>query len=226
MASWDTTYTRDLSIHIDTPTHTGQDWFSDHDASTKVLRYLLTSSALKLDPATTSFFDLGTGNGEMLFLLRGEGGCRGRMIGVDYSDTSVEFCRKRRQVLQKDAKNEDEDFEEIDFEPWDIMRSSVKEDWIEGFDVVLDKGTFDAISLSEETDVEGTRTCEGYRARVEVLVKQGGYLLVTSCNWTEDELKVWFEGGQLKAVGRVEYPVFRFGGHTGQSISTICFRKT
>jgi EEF1A lysine methyltransferase 2 len=99
-----------------------------------------------------------------------------------------------------------------------------------GFDVVLDKGTFDAISLAEErlggdADGEGKRLCEGYKDRILPLVKEGGLFLVTSCNWTEEELRRWFGGGELAFETGLRYRSFRFGGREGQSISSVCFRK-
>jgi hypothetical protein len=105
-----------------------------------------------------------------------------------------------------------------------------------GWDLVLDKGTFDAISLSGERDGQGRRICEGYGARVLQLLRTGGLFLVTSCNWTEAELKEWFDGktwaeagtetgARLRLAGRIAYPVFSFGGVKGQTISTLCFEK-
>jgi len=150
----------------------------------------------------------------MLFQLRAEGEFEGRMVGVDYSPASIQLCHKRLQALQ----NEDVCIDNIAFEVWDALNDAPLGEWEGGFDVVLDKGTFDAVSLSEEG-------CQGYRERVEPLVSEGGWLVVTSCNWTEEELGVWFEGGALVKTGRVEYPVFRFGGEMGQSVATVCFRK-
>jgi EEF1A lysine methyltransferase 2 len=102
-----------------------------------------------------------------------------------------------------------------------------------GFDLVHDKGTFDAMSLSEETFVdEGgkeKRICERYPGVVAGLVRKGGWVLVTSCNWTEAEVERWFTGekgdGELKVWGRVEYPKFRFGGVEGQEVASVCFRR-
>ena len=56
-------------------------------------------------------------------------------------------------------------------------------------------------------------------------MKPDGLRVVTSCNWTEGELRGWLEVEKLEAETRVNYPVFQFGGQTGQSISTVCFRK-
>ena len=224
--SWDQTYATDLTTHASTPSHAGHAWFSDVNASHKVLKYL-TSSALALDRETTSFLDLGTGNGEMLFLLREEGGFSNKLIGVDYSKLSVELCKKLAQqkglVLgpSLDGRNS------MEFTLWDILHSKPRPEWVEGFDVVLDKGTFDAVSLSGEVDELQRRVFEGYARRVVGLVKEGGMVVVTSCNWTEEELKTWFCGEEsiLEVYGRVEYPVLKFGGQTGQSVCSVCFKK-
>ncbi|KAL1998514.1 hypothetical protein VTN02DRAFT_6025 [Thermoascus thermophilus] len=161
---------------------------------------------------------------------------------------------------------------DIRFEVWDILDSEGTDaltteekkisgtggrktlDWFPydqgGFDIVLDKGTFDAVSLSDEV-VEDTnggtatnnkvvqrRVCEKYPGIATRLVRRGGFLVVTSCNWTEEELIRWFTGGLeredqgqgqeedgLYVWGRVEYPRFRFGGQEGQGVCTVCFRR-
>ncbi|KAB8244726.1 S-adenosylmethionine-dependent methyltransferase [Aspergillus flavus] len=214
-----------------------------------------------------SILDLGTGNGSMLALLRKRGGFRGVMVGVDYSARSVELARELQRLKIHSAYLTDEEDEEcagdgngngvgegegeIRFEEWDILHSAEevgeqgKLDWFPygegGFDIVLDKGTFDAVSLSEEV-VEGDadasvagkkvqrRVCEMYPGVARRLVKKGGFLVVTSCNWTEEELVMWFtrekgEGDRLEVWGRVEYPRFRFGGKEGQGVCTVCFQR-
>lgn len=177
----------------------------------------------------------------MLFLLRERGDFKGRMLGVDYSGASIEFARR----IARGKKL----VEGIEFKEGDVLKLEVGE-----WDVVLDKGTFDAVCLSgEEVEDEDEgwgegdggkeggrrrrrrrRVCEGYREQVEKLVKRGGgRFVVTSCNWTEGELRAWFEGGdggegeggELVFEGRVEYPRFKFGGGTGQSVSGVCFRR-
>ncbi|KAL8843968.1 MAG: hypothetical protein Q9176_001663 [Flavoplaca citrina] len=224
---WETTYSNDLTTHTQNPTDTGTIWFSTSNASTLTIAHLLSFSP-PLPKPTTTFLDLGTGNGEMLFLLRSEGGFTGSMLGIDYSPASIELATR---VARQKGYDTDE---EIRFREWDILWEPTAENgWEEGqFDVVLDKGTFDAISLNEETDGLGRRVCEGYRDRVVKMAKVGGRFLVTSCNWTENELKEWFEGKVgdgsshgLEFEGRVEYPKFRFGGNEGQSVYGVCFRR-
>ncbi|KAL8928112.1 MAG: hypothetical protein Q9172_001022 [Xanthocarpia lactea] len=222
--SWETTYTHDLTTHTNNPNHTGTTWFTSSNASPLTLTYLLSLTP-PLCKSSTTFLDLGTGNGEMLFLLRSEGGFSGPMLGIDYSTASIELAT--RLARQKGYTDQD-----VRFREWDILRPSTAENgWVEGeFNLVLDKGTFDAVSLNEETDELGRRVCEGYRDKVVGMVKVGGRLLVTSCNWTESELREWFEGkGEdrrgLEFEGRVDYPKFKFGGREGQSVSAVCFRR-
>ena len=146
------------------------------------------------------------------------------MLGVDYSPQSISLAR---QI----ASSEDAvaGAETVDFKQWDIIHGSAEEicsgEDSTGWDVVLDKGTFDAISLSEQVDDQGRRLCEGYKESVSKVVKKGGLFLVTSCNWTEDELRRWFEGEDFAVAGKVDYPTFSFGGVKGQTISTLCFQR-
>ena len=62
------------------------------------------------------------------------------------------------------------------------------------FDVILDKGTYDAISL-DPLGAEEKRS--KYIRSVSALLADGGIFLVTSCNWTREELTKHF-GQQSK----------------------------
>lgn len=241
--SWEALYTTEISNHASDPTDVGTIWFDDSSAEDKVLAYLC-SKQLALDAGHTSFLDVGTGNGHFLLRLR-EGGDEdtdedeegesedndtrtgtflGRMMGTDYSLKSVEFAARLAASKGAEAGK-------IEFVHTDIMKDDPKEKILtgtnaNGWDVVLDKGTFDAISLSSELDTQGRRIGESYKNKIIPLVREGGFFVVTSCNWTEEELVGWFDGDGFTKVGAVEYRSFSFGGKKGQTISTICFRKT
>lgn len=174
--------------------------------------------------------DLGTGNGHFLFQLRECGedeedsSWSGRMLGVDYSQKSIEFARRISSDKKASGKAG------VEFKWWDIMAQDPSGIVLEGanetgWDVVLDKGTFDAISLSEERDTQGRRICESYKERVVPLIREGGIFLVTSCNWTEEELNSWFQGEPLEYMDTIKYKSFSFGGRKGQTISSVCYRK-
>lgn len=222
---WDAAYTREQSNFSSNPTDEGTIWFSDAGAEERMLAFLedLTDEGVlhklneSVDKSATRFLDLGTGNGHLLFALR-EDGWVGELVGVDYSDQSVALAETLR-----DAR--DDQYADIAFHEWDILSQTAGK-WLgSGFDVVLDKGTFDAICLSQDTDEQGRRICESYREKVEPLVKSGGRFLITSCNWSEEELKGWFNTGGFTFEGKVKYPSFTFGGKTGSSVATLCFHK-
>ncbi|GKT88243.1 LOW QUALITY PROTEIN: S-adenosylmethionine-dependent methyltransferase [Colletotrichum tofieldiae] len=248
---WSTLYTTELTNNASNPDDRGTVWFDDSDAESKLLTYLedLTESAPfdhSLRQSDASFLDLGCGNGSLLFALRDEGWA-GRALGVDYAPQSVELARRiaaQRQASSSSNKD-DEDMADAGMKkrttrsrspkwdvlngPWETVLNGAQ---AQGWDVVLDKGTFDAICLSDDKDAQGRRICEGYRGRALRLVRPGGLLLITSCNWTEEELRAWFEGpanegdaGRFVAVGKVDYPSFTFGGAKGQTISSLCFQR-
>ncbi|KAF2275531.1 S-adenosyl-L-methionine-dependent methyltransferase [Westerdykella ornata] len=233
---WDNAYAREHTNFTSNASDEGTIWFSDAGAEEGMLAFLKDLSdegklvkeeaaeagSTRAEPAAaaaTRFLDLGTGNGHLLFALR-EDGWEGEMVGVDYSGESVRLAGDIRA-------SKGEGYADIEFAEWDVLGQEPGEWLRDGFDVVLDKGTFDAICLSQETDAQGRRICEGYRERVEPLMKPGGRFLITSCNWTAEELRMWFEGpgSGLVYEGAVKYPSFTFGGKTGSSVVTLCFRK-
>ena len=65
------------------------------------------------------------------------------------------------------------------------------------FDVCLDKGTYDAISL-DPSGVEGNKRSK-YIQSVASLLSDGGVFLITSCNWTQEELSRHFGRGEASS---------------------------
>jgi EEF1A lysine methyltransferase 2 len=232
---WDTAYSTELENFSSNADDEGTIWFSDAGAEERMLSFLENladegelnksiSEPQGSEPEgeeqkseASRFLDLGTGNGHLLFSLR-EDEWEGEMVGVDYSSQSI-------QLAQKIQTSKPPSYTDIQFHVWDIL-SQPPGSWLKGgFDVVLDKGTFDAICLSQEKDAQGRRICEGYREKVEPLLKEGARFLITSCNWTAEELKGWFESESLVHEGSVKYPSFTFGGKSGSSVVTLCFQK-
>ncbi|KOS18519.1 N-lysine methyltransferase SEE1 [Escovopsis weberi] len=215
-----------------------------------------TRTGTPLSRSGTSFLDLGCGNGALLFALR-DAGWQGRMLGIDYSPQSISLAHQiARSRADNTPSTTDADTTAdttadtiadadscsgspgIEFAEWDLIAGPMSVPGPQPWDVVLDKGTFDAISLSGPGAVGAAayaarRPVESYRERMLALVRPGGLFVVTSCNWTEDELRAWFERGRqgqgegeaFTVVGRVDYPTFTFGGVKGQTITTLCFQR-
>ena len=62
------------------------------------------------------------------------------------------------------------------------------------FDVCLDKGTYDAISLNPK-DAVGSQTM--YIKNISGLLAPGGVFIICSCNWTEAELLAHFNDSKF-----------------------------
>ncbi|GAB1518534.1 Protein-lysine N-methyltransferase efm4 [Rhizoctonia solani] len=60
----------------------------------------------------------------------------------------------------------------------------------------LDKGTYDAIALSGRSE-DGKTIVSRYPPKVAEALKPGGMFLITSCNFTEEELKEAFGAPEL-----------------------------
>lgn len=61
------------------------------------------------------------------------------------------------------------------------------------FDICHDKGTYDAVSLSP-SDAKLQRS--KYMESIERLCLAGGLYIITSCNWTREELLEHFDQGE------------------------------
>jgi hypothetical protein len=59
----------------------------------------------------------------------------------------------------------------------------------EKYVVSIDKGTYDAISLSADARKEKRLF---YRKYLSSIMETNGYFIIASCNWTENELKEFF----------------------------------
>lgn len=208
--SWDDFYALEKENFEADPNDIGERWFSDSNAEENMVQFLFDNLSKYRISEDSSMVDVGTGNGHLLFTLREEG-FKGEMLGIDYSEKSVEFSQSIAEENDVDAK----------FEVVDIFDDS----WSpKPADVVLDKGTLDAIALSG-LSYDGQSAVERYSKVVEKLLVKDSVLLITSCNFTEKELESIISSETLKLWGKVDYPSFEFGGVKGSTICTLAFVK-
>ena len=65
------------------------------------------------------------------------------------------------------------------------------------FDMCIDKGTFDAISLNPEDGQQGKAQ---YVASLRQVLRPQGLFVITSCNWTKEQLlQIFSPGNEAKA---------------------------
>lgn len=208
---WDDFYALERKNFKENPEDTGECWFNDNDAESKMVDFIVENFN-EFNNTESSVIDLGTGNGHLLFELR-ENDFNAKMLGVDYSEESVQFASEISKT--KDYN--------IDFAQADIFGS----EWNPGvFDIVLDKGTLDAIALSGLTVGEQNKPIvEIYGKVIEKILKKNGIFLITSCNFTEEELTKIIQSEHLEVWEKITYPTFEFGGIKGSTICSIAFLK-
>ncbi|KAK9320519.1 methyltransferase domain-containing protein [Lipomyces orientalis] len=231
---WDDFYALEQQNFTENSDDEGEVWFADVDAEDNIVEFLIDRTASSetarnndrpFSQLSTSVIDLGTGNGHLLFRLRSEGGFMGRLCGIDYAESSVAFAR---QILakKKDEHQVNDPVNNITFEHIDLFNlpDDMKN---EAWDLVLDKGTLDAIALNSEIIRDGMTGVDLFPTVVrDNLVRVGGIILITSCNFTEEELLKLFNVEGIQAWKTIKYPVYEYAGIKGQSISSVAFRRT
>ncbi|KAJ1564567.1 Methyltransferase-like protein 10 [Cladochytrium tenue] len=217
----------------------GEIWFGE-DVAEKMVDWVEDNVPTRDTPT----IDIGCGNGHMLLELRNRGYTS--LVGVDYSPRSVELAE--RVVAAAVAETTSAPPAPLPlprFAVMDVMDPSsaaAAAAPARSFLLALDKGTFDAISLSaagraaEEaasTAVATTSTAgqpdapaapaattlqagprppplaRPYARTVAGLLADGGRLLITSCNWTEEELAAGFAEGACTSRRAAEFDTAR-----------------
>lgn len=201
---WDEFYSLELKNYEEI-NDIGQVWFGQSSVD-KMVKWIQTHV-----PESDSILDIGCGNGHLLGELQEVGYTN--LIGVDYSENSVKLAHSV--------------FENIRFEQLDVVDMRDVAKYAGLYNVCTDKGTFDAISLSTRKDFNYDLTkspCQAYVDNIACMLTDGGILLITSCNWTEEELRSKFEPA-FEFHSQVKYPTFQFGGVVGQQVVTIALKK-
>jgi len=122
---------------------------------------------------------------------------------------------------------------------WDLLGSDPCPGQVP-FDVALDKGTYDAVGLSAN-GVEDRKT---YVDKIHSILRPGGLLVITSCNYTEPELLSQFSKSMLvkylfkcvifktkipllgfTRISRIPAPTFKFGGKEGSLVTSLIFKS-
>jgi SAM-dependent methyltransferase len=132
--------------------------------------------------------EIGSGNGTLLFALHEAGYAASHLSGIDYSPDAVKLAR---MVAEARSQNSEQvtSFHVCDFiselppppspppaspAPSGQLDADVQGSW----DLLLDKGTYDAIALGEK-DESGRCPIAVYPVRASKLLRENGYLLIT-----------------------------------------------
>jgi len=134
------------------------------------------------------------------------------LVGVDYSEGAIQLASSIAENKQVNIK----------YQVCDMLSATESMALCpEGkFDVCLDKGTYDAISLNPE-DAEGCRA--KYITNVCSLLASDGLFILCSCNWTKAELLSQFKD-KFDFLDDLPAPSFSFGGQSGNTVTTLVLR--
>ncbi|CAE6518658.1 unnamed protein product [Rhizoctonia solani] len=213
---WDNVYLTEVE-NFETNGDEGEVWFGEETVD-KMLEWTLENCPASSNPY---ILDIGTGNGIMTVTLAENGYDPGHLVGLDYSEPSIKLAR---------AVANGRGHSSIRYIVSDFINGTAPEP-VEGgsggkWDLLLDKGTYDAIALSGKSD-DGKTIVSRYPPKVAEALKPGSMFLITSCNFTEAELKEAFSAPELRLTyhSRIQHPTYTFGGSSGSICSSIAFKK-
>ncbi|KIM67488.1 hypothetical protein SCLCIDRAFT_1210158 [Scleroderma citrinum Foug A] len=216
---WDGVYDEELRNFKDFGDE-GEIWFGEESVG-KMVSWTLENVPPRSD---LSILEVGSGNGTLLFALVEEGYAANRLMGIDYSEGAVSLASSIAETRSCEAIS----FHQLDFLKEQPPLLSNEQEAADGgaWDLILDKGTFDAISLMQKDDNEKS-PADDYPSRVAKLLKPGAYFLITSCNFTEAELQGKFVTPTtgLQYHSRIQHQTYTFGGKSGSICSSVAFSK-
>lgn len=160
-------------------------------------------------PKHCSIVDIGCGNGAFLNKLHEEGYTN--VCGIDYSLPGIQLAQSKLSfecpLLHIDLLDE----------------AQLQSAHLAQYDVVFDKGTFDAISLQNigETEDRIAVLLPKYIGSIKQLLSFDGSFIITSCNWNMTEMASMFK--EFSLIGTVPHRTFTYGSLQGQDVTTCIF---
>jgi SAM-dependent methyltransferase len=141
------------------------------DSVEKMVDWTLEHVPASSDPR---ILEIGSGNGTLLFALREVGYAAPHLTGVDYSPDAVKLAR----MVARSRNSERVAFHVCDFLSDLPPPPSGRLDPLGGWDLLLDKGTYDAIALGEK-DESGRSPVAAYPVQASRLLREDGIYLIT-----------------------------------------------
>ena len=205
------------------------------DSVEKMVEWSLTNLPPPQTEIQQRILEVGSGNGTLLFALAEAGYALSSLHGIDYSQGAVQLARNisaTKGFAGSDEEGEGKGKSPISFEKSDFLTqdppfplSSSEEESVAVWDLLLDKGTYDAIALGPKDPSTGRSPAVHYPGRVTRLLKQGGYFLITctslpfvflhvddtyhpACNFTEEELTNAFVSEETGLVYQQVFSLF------------------
>lgn len=207
---WDNAYLEEINQFENNKNEIGY-LFHSKQVQIKLIQYIKNNFSNK----NIDILDIGCGNGALLFELIKIGFTN--LKGMDYSGKSIELANniKNYKISQGEVI-----FDKINFFTEDI-NDPLKN---ELYDLIHDKGTFDAYMLNKENSYLN------YSKYLFSKMKDKSNLIISSVNHLKKDLLELFqnetnnEDYKFELIDEIPHQSFNFGGNTGQNITTLIFR--
>ncbi|XP_025422837.1 EEF1A lysine methyltransferase 2 [Sipha flava] len=199
---WNDTYNVELN-NFKNFGDTGAEWFG-HTIGQKMIKCIQSHCKISLEDP---ILDVGCGNALLLIQLAKLGFTN--LYGIDYSAPAIKLAN---------SIVEDQKIEHITLKEFNFLTDDVKS--LSTFALVLDKGTYDVISMNDENNEKRNI----YKKNIINLLQQKGKLLIISCNWTQLELNEQFNDS-FQIIHIIPTPSFQFGGAVGNTLSATLYEK-
>lgn len=205
---WNDAYKQEIEQFKNNDNELGDIWFGKN-LQKKLVNYIIKNFPDK----NTKIFDVGFGNGVFLYKLAKQDYVN--LYGIDYSPDSIQLAK---MIIESKQKKHEKEYK-INLFCEDI--NSTNKIINETFDIIHDKGSFDAYMMNK------SNTLENYHRYIKSYSKNGTTLIITSCNNTREELRKKFplEKG-FKYIDEIKNKTFVFGGQEGQQQATQIYQIT
>ena len=203
---WNEAYQQEIEQFKNNGNELGDIWFGK-DLQKKLVNYILKNFPDK----STKIFDVGFGNGVFLYKLSKNNYTN--LYGIDYSPDSIKFAK---MVIDSKEQKHGKEFKiHLFCEDINTNNKIINET----FDVIHDKGSFDAYMMNKNN------TLEQYYKYIKSYSKNGTTFIITSCNNTREELRNKFplEKG-FQYIDEIKNKTFVFGGQEGQQQATQIYK--
>lgn len=141
--------------------------------------------------------EVGCGNGNLILELARDGFCN--ITGIDYVEEAIEICKISLEQQPKD--NPPVDMTNVHFKCVDFLRCAHADFHVGPLSFIIDKGTFDAITLNTTNTIDGdpengtndpSSVVNLYLTSLDRFSGPSTLFILASCNWTIDEIATFF----------------------------------
>lgn len=202
---WDKFYVKEIKQFDNNSELIGEVWFGEQ-VQNKIVAHINE----KFNDKNLKILDVGCGNAA--FILKLAKLKYTNLFGMDYSEISIDLSKK----ILKD-KLDDNTFNTIHLFQEDISQPNGTE---KDFNIIHDKGTFDAFLSNKEHSVS---------TYIDYILKKslnGTIFTLTSCNYSQPELTKMFlyENSNFELIDNVPHKSFNFGGSAGQVVTSLILK--